>query len=125
MGKTQSGEVVMIESFEEETQLQGDEVKDASPSQQQEEEDIGEVVNDEDKKKPARGRHRGGKRKRATKKETEKDDHVEKHAPIAKKSRSTKVETEYLEEKRNLVCFANPNYSAFDNIIVTECNLWV
>ncbi|KAL0729061.1 hypothetical protein Bca4012_025154 [Brassica carinata] len=97
MGKTQSDEV-MIESFEEETQLQGDEVKDASPSQQQEE-DTGEVVN-EDEKKPAR---RGGrKRKRDTKKETEKDDHVKKHAPTAKKARPTKVEPEYLEEKRNL-----------------------
>lgn len=104
MGKTQSDEV-MIESFEEETQLQGDEVKDASPSQQQEE-DTGEVVN-EDEKKPAR---RGGrKRKRDTKKETEKDDHVKKHAPTAKKARPTKVEPEYLEEKRNLVCVANPS----------------
>ncbi|KAF8050122.1 hypothetical protein N665_2041s0005 [Sinapis alba] len=61
MRKTQSEEV-MIESFEEETHPQGDEVKDASPSQQQEED-----------------MHRR-----------------------AKKARPTKVEPQYLEEKRNL-----------------------
>lgn len=104
-GVETQGDEVMIESFEEETQPQGDEVKDTSPSQQQEE-DTSEVLN-EDKKKPAR--RGGGKRKRTTEKETEKDDHVEKHAPTAKKARSTKVEPEYLEEKRNLVCFANPS----------------
>lgn len=88
-GVETQGDEVMIESFQEETQPQGDdEVKDTSPSQQQEE-DTSEVLN-EDKKKPAR--RGGGKRKRATKKETEKDDHVEKHAPTAKKARSTKVD---------------------------------
>ncbi|CAH8337084.1 unnamed protein product [Eruca vesicaria subsp. sativa] len=97
MRKTQSNEV-MIDSFEEETQPQGGEFKDASPSQQ--EEDIGKVVN-EDKKKPVQ--RRSGKRKRATNKETEKGhDDVKKYAPREKKARPTKVEPEYLEEKRNL-----------------------
>lgn len=79
---------------------QVDEVKDASPSQQQEDVKAEEV--DEDKKKP--GRPRGGKRKRATKKEVDVKDE-KKPPPRAKKARVAKPqeEPEYFEDERNLV----------------------
>uniref|UniRef100_M4CPA4 Protein HEAT INTOLERANT 4-like n=1 Tax=Brassica campestris TaxID=3711 RepID=M4CPA4_BRACM len=75
------------------------EVKDASPSQQQEDVKAEEV--DEDKKKP--GRPRGGKRKRATKKEVDVKDE-KKPPPRAKKARVAKPqeEPEYFEDERNL-----------------------
>ncbi|CAN7113955.1 unnamed protein product [Brassica rapa subsp. narinosa] len=78
---------------------QVDEVKDASPSQQQEDVKAEEV--DEDKKKP--GRPRGGKRKRATKKEVDVKDE-KKPPPRAKKARVAKPqeEPEYFEDERNL-----------------------
>ncbi|KAH0887987.1 hypothetical protein HID58_050416, partial [Brassica napus] len=75
------------------------EVKDDSPSQQQDDVKAEEV--DEDKKKP--GRPRGGKRKRATKKEVDAKDE-KKPPPRAKKVRVTKPheEPEYFEDERNL-----------------------
>ncbi|KAF3512031.1 hypothetical protein F2Q69_00000390 [Brassica cretica] len=78
---------------------QVDEVKDASPSQQQEDVKAEEV--DEDKKKP--GRPRGGKRKRATNKDVDAKDE-KKRAPRAKKARVAKPqeEPEYFEDERNL-----------------------
>ncbi|CAH2070426.1 unnamed protein product [Thlaspi arvense] len=99
-GEHENGEEVVPTKPDDSTEEnQDDEVKDASPSQPQEDESAEEVK--EDKKKPARGG--GGKRKRATNKETEKKD-VKKPAPRAKKPRATKPqeEPEYFEDKRNL-----------------------
>ncbi|EOA20654.1 hypothetical protein CARUB_v10000966mg [Capsella rubella] len=78
----------------------GEENQEEEDEEEDEVKDVKKVKEDAEKKPVAR---RGGKRKRATKKEAEVKDE-KKPAPKAKKPRVTKVkeEPEYFEDKRNL-----------------------
>ncbi|KAF8115763.1 hypothetical protein N665_0025s0214 [Sinapis alba] len=104
-GHGEDGVKEEVKPEEPDSSKQENQVNDASSSQQMEdvkEEDVKKEEDvDGDKKKPA-GRG-GGKRKRATKKETEVKDE-KKPAPRAKKTRVAKPqeEPEYFEEERNL-----------------------